>query len=311
MDILLLAVNDWANLGFNFAKALKAVGADACMVLRFGRRSYAYSSSNRGVRRNSKQIINMAKDVKIIQFIHSQYINIGSVKNKRIFVCHGGTKYRQDPDEINKIFNPIVEKTIIQTGDLLGLGAKNEIWVLAPVDTKKIQPVYNINEEKIIINHFPSMAKNKGTKIINGVMKKLNDDSYIKDKIYYNFSSKRVIWEKNLERISKCDIYIEMLVLEQCGKKYGEWGVTALEAAALGKIVITNFQSLERYKKEYGECPLIIINSGEELEQTVKQLISMSKEELLKIKKNMRKWVEDLHSYKAIGQRLKKKVYNI
>jgi len=88
-------------------------------------------------------------------------------------------------------------------------------------------------------------------------------------------------------------------------RKYGEWGMTTLEAAALGKIVVTNFLSIDRYKIEYGECPLFVCNTLEQLEKNILYLSKMNKEEILEKKKETRAWVEKFHSYKAVGERLK------
>ena len=312
-DILILSVGtDYANLGFLYSKSLMSVGVDSISLIDHHER-IEYPKQGVICKSKSKRMRKYVKKAKIIQFMHSLYFDIKSIKNKRIFVVHGGTRYRQNPKKFNKIFNPIVEKTIIQTGDLLGLGSKNEVWILPPVDTENIKPIYNnINEEKIIIAHYPSKAKVKRSDIINTVMEKINKDPYNRNKIRYIYSPKWIFnWKDNLKRMSKCDIYIEMLALKQGNKRYGEWGVTALEAAALGKVVVTNFLSLKRYEKEYGKCPLMVVNNDEELKNVLQKLISMNKTELLKIKKETRKWAENLHSYKAVGKRLKEKVYEI
>lgn len=307
MDILIIAKHDWANLGYSYHKALKAVGVDSVMV-KLNRHHFAYPEQ--GTIRNIKQIISLAQQAKIIQYIHSEYISIGPLKGKRVFVIHGGSKYRQNSNKINKIFNPMVEKTIIQTADLLDLGAKNEVWVLPPIDTITIKPIFNRQSNKIIIGHYPSDAGVKGSDVINKIIKKINNDEQFKNRIQYNYSDKSVNWNENIKRMSTCDIYVEALSLKQNGKKYGEWGITCLEAAALGKIIITHSQNSDRYRKEYGECPLNIANSPEELETTLKNLIMLKDDDILEKKKQIRHWVETLHNYRAIGKRLFKKVYN-
>ena len=309
MDVLMLAKNDWANMGFCLTKALRSVGVD-CVILVKNKLRYKYPEQ--GTVSSVRKMQKFAKNAKIIQFLHSVYFNLGPVmNNKRMFVFHGGSVYRQRCKKYNKIFNPIVEKCIIQTGDLLNLGSKNEVWILPPVDTENIKPIYNINEEKIIISHYPDHTLIKGTHVINKVMKSINRDHCNRNRIHYIYSPKLVNWKENLKRISNCDIYIEALNLKQGDKKYGEWGVTCLEAAALGKIVITHFLSLKRYEKEYGKCPLMVANNSEQLKNVLKKLISMNKDELLKIKKETREWAERFHSYKAVGKRLKEKVYKI
>lgn len=307
MDVLIISRNDWANLGYSYHKALKTVGVDSMMV-KLNRHHFAYPEQ--GTICNMRKIVSLAQQAKIIQYIHSEYINVGPLKGKRVFVIHGGSKYRQNADKINRLFNPIVEKTIIQTADLLDLGAKNQVWVLPPIDIDLIKPVYQMKNNKIIIGHYPSAAGVKGSSVINDIIKRINKDEQFKNRIQYNFSDKLVNWNQNIKRMSDCDIYIEALNLEQNGKPYGEWGITCLEAAALGKIIITHSKNSERYKKEYGECPLNIANSPEELEESLKKLILLKDSEILEKKKEIRHWVETYHNYRAIGKRLFKKVYN-
>ena len=75
-----------------------------------------------------------------------------------------------------------------------------------------------------------------------------------------------------------------MFNINQGKRKYGEWGITALEAAALGKIVVTNFLSIDRYKIEYGDCPLVVCNTIDQLKDNISELSKMSKEEILEKK---------------------------
>lgn len=303
MDILMTAIVDYANLGYGYCKALRTIGIDVVMV--------KTTNNNRDIRYPEEAIIcdidfikSLIPTTKIIQYCHSQYINLGKLKNKRVFTMHGGSKFRLHSKDINKIFNPISEGTIIQTADLLNLGAKNESWILPPVDINCIKPKYERTSDKIIIGHFPTSTRFKGTEVINKLMEKICEE--FKDRIQYNFSEDIIIWSENVNRISDCDIYIEALCPRQKGRRYGEWGLSCLEASSAGTVVITHSTSMERYRKEYGECPLNIANTSEELESKLRRLINMKDNELLNEKKIMRDWVENLHNYEVIGRRLEK-----
>ena len=120
----------------------------------------------------------------------------------------------------------------------------------------------------------------------------------------------RVSWKRNLRRMSRCDIYIESLNIDSTSDNQHDWSLTALEAAALGKIVITNFRNQQRYEKEYGECGLLVANSKKELENILLKLIHSSPEQLIELQRKTRKWVETHHSLKAIGLRFKKIIKN-
>jgi len=311
MKVLIVAKSDWANMAYKYQESLREVGVDAKAVT---------VSVNYSCKPDHAEICKLnkikvyAKSAEIIQFMHSEYFDL-NVKNKRFFVFHGGTIYRIDPHTKNKLFNPIVEKSIIQTADLLGLGAKNEVWVLACVDTKKIKPIYKRQNDKIIVGHFPSSSIVKSSGEINKVMANLK--KRFNNKFEYIYSPKKLNWNKNIDRVSECDIYIDactpLLVSKKDpkGSKYGEWGVAAIEAAALGKVVISHMLSYKRYEQEFGKCGIKVANSFDEVEKQMIKLLSMSDSELLQIRKDTRLWVEKFHSYYAIGKRLKEVVYKI
>lgn len=305
MKVLIVAKSDWANMSYRYQESLKKVGVDAKAVT---------LKINYSCKPNHAEICSLdkmksyAKSAKIIQFMHSGYFDLG-VKNKRFFVFHGGSIYRGHSKEINKIFNPFVEKSIIQTGDLLGLGAKNEVWVLTCVDINKIKPIYKRQSDKLIVGHFPSSPRVKNSKGINKVMKNLKKK--FGNKFEYIYSPKGIIWNKNMERMSKCDIYIDACKPTFKGNKYGEWGCAAVEAAALGKVVISHMLSYKRYEQEFGKCGIQVANSLQDIKIQMTKLLSMSDNDLLDLRKKTRDWVEKFHSYHVIGKRLKEVVYKI
>ncbi|MGD2072265.1 MAG: hypothetical protein PVG65_02105 [Candidatus Thorarchaeota archaeon] len=310
MDVLIVSVGrDYANLSYVFQKSLQEVGVDALAIVKGSKRK------ERAKVVVPQKFSRYYKDAKIIIFMHSIYQKDSQIKNKRLFVFHGGGRYRFNADRINRIFNPVVEKSLIQTGDLLGLGSKNEEWLLPAVDIENLKPVYKRKKEKIVVGHFPSSTMVKGSKNINKAIKRLRKT--FGDKFKYVFSSQVVPWDKQIQRISKCDIYIEACKPKLRSKGqgrphiYGEWGVSALEAAALGKVVISHFLSYKRYEKEYGECAIKVANSVDEIESRLKELLLLNNNEFLKTQKSTREWVEKYHSYKAVGERLKKILYEI
>ena len=308
MDVLIVSVErDFANVSYTLQQSLRAIGVDA-LALTLALKSPTLSNSASAKIIKVAELKRYAEQSKIIQFMHSLHINLG-VKNKRMFVYHGGGRYRENFENLNKIFNPIVEKCIIQTGDLFELGAKNEVWLLPAVDTEGIKPIYERQNKKIIVGHFPTSTSVKNSEDINKVINNLKKD--FGDKFDYISSSSVIGWSEHIKRVSKCDIYIEACTPHLNDKKYGEWGVSGVEAAALGKVVITHFFSHERYKKEYGKCCLKIANSLVDVEKHMRKLLILNNDELLQIKKDTRVWVEKFHSYHAVGKKLKEIVYQI
>ena len=137
-------------------------------------------------------------------------------------------------------------------------------------------------------------------------MNEFSHNNSIINKFDYKYSAKTIAWNKNLQRMSNCDIYIDAFCPRLEKKRYGEWGIQALEAAALGKVVVTHFGMWRQYKKEYGGCALQYVNTQKELKQKLKNLIEMNNDEIQNLKIRTRKWVETHHSLKAVGMKLRK-----
>jgi len=308
IDILLLAKRDHANAGYLYAEALRSVGINA--------EAWAVKPSPRGYSHHASlfthlkdEIFPIAEKAKAILFMHTWKFKGIPLRDKFVTVFHGGSRYRFAAERMNEEFNPIVDKSIIQTGDLLGLGAKNEVWVLPPIDTKLIKPVNRPSfTPKLRIAHFPHKGYVKGTELIYNTLWKLKS-AINEDHWSFVINDSKVSWEDNIARMARCDIYIEAVNPMLRGRDYGEWGMTALEAAALGKIVVTHFRSHERYREEYGSCPLIVANNKEQLYAELKRLIMMDKDQLIQLQRKTREWVEQKHSFEAVGTRLKEKVY--
>ena len=333
MEVLMLTYNDWSNTGWRFSKCLELLGIEV-QIYKGKRHGFGYPKQApihkdiaRGLIKtrfpvviDAPELKPIVEQAKIVHFTASTFINTGAdLSNKHVIVQHGGTTYRKEPILTNSFFNPITNNTIIQCPDLYGLGANNEVLIYYPVDTSLLKPVFSCSDpNKLIIGHFPSTSKVKGTGVILKVINKLRRDNKINNKFKYigvenSANLGRVSWTKHLKRVSKCDILIETLNLTQnaAGKHlvFGEWGNQAIEAASLGKIVVTNSLEVDLYKKEYGDCALNITNTKHDLNIQLRSIIDMNNKALLKKKKETRKWVVRNHSMKATAIRLWEKVY--
>jgi len=258
-------------------KSLQSVGVEA-KAITFHRHSFGYAEQAELCTDDLYAEYVAKADVVIA--MHSVY----KPCNKKVFVFHGGSAYRANFVRLNEFFNRIVAGTILQHWEFLDKGAKNPYWLLPPADLS-IQPDYTYHGKAFA--HYPRGTQ-KGTETILRAF----------DGIPITYSDKSVPHQENLNRMSQCDIYVEMVCQP-------EWGMTALEAAALGKIVITTFHGLEDYRKRFGECELVVANTGDELKEKVKEILSWTEKEILGKKKATRKWVETLHSFEAVGRRLK------
>jgi hypothetical protein len=320
IDVLFLTYDDNCNTGYRFWMCAKYLGLNAVMFKGkahpFGYPMQApihpslankpmWSSPTTVPAGGIESLVHSAKVVHLIaSFYPMAAINWQACN---VVVQHGGTVYRQHPDECNDIFNQIgAQHTIIQCPDLLGLGAKNESWIYYPVDTVKLQPDFRRkNPDRLIIGHFPSNPEVKGTGNIETIL------GYVKDKYPGKFeyigSTEQVSWQANLDRMRKCDIYIEGCNAAQGNKVYGEFANAGLEASALGCAVITHCLSKDKYEAEFGQLGPIIANNAQELEQALSSLLEI--DDITPIKKRCRAWAENNHSIPVTANRLWDKVY--
>jgi len=336
IDVLGLIKWDWANSGYRFTQSLKMLDLNAVSFKGTPLAYFNYPEqlptlpilSEEPVRmypilndvKHDTQLQDLIMRSKVIYLFGTQMIeNINIPSNTKMVVQHGGRTYREAAAQCNKIFNPLVDATIAQCPDLLNLGAKNEHLIYYPVDTELIKPDYVFKDPaKLIIGHFPSNPTNKGTEIITAVIKKLKESS-LGDKFEYNGipwlgnqhkKAHFVDWPDNLKRLNTSDIIIETCKPSLNGKPFGEWGNTAIEGSASGKIVVTNSLTAELYAKEYGNTALQI-NDGtpEGLEKSLVALLTMPREKILQRKKEARRWVVEKHSIDATALRLWEKIF--
>lgn len=291
--------SDYANVGAIFAKCLQTVGVNADAITKA---PTVYNPPYHArVYRGNGDVIRAVQRADIVIWMHS--LRLDFVSGKRNVAFHGGTRYRLKPNKRNRIFTDVYV-SLIQTADILGLGAKNEFWMLPAAYIGDTKPDFSVGD-KIVVGHFPSARtvdkELKGSSIINEVMKRY------KDKVEYRFSMKVVDWIDSIQRMNECDIYIESLNSASESPNKHDWSMAALEAAALGDVVVTNFKYGEqRYKKEYGDCALQVANTKKELIDTLDRLVSLDKESLINLKHQSNKWATTIHGLEATGNRLKK-----
>jgi len=284
IDVLFLSHVDYAGLGYALARSLKSIGVKA--VATTTRPLSARSKSDQAPTYNRTALIKAVSESYVIVWMHSYYQSLprGILRDKKCVVLHGGTRYRRSPKRINQLFKDRAHLSLIQTGELLGKGARNEHWLLPPVDTKGIKPDYSFkSKDKIIIGHFTSHVGGsraslvKGTPLIMAVIQSLKKGKFGNRFEFRSGTSSIVPWKANLHRVAGCDIYIESLSQgSEANKNKHDWSIAALEACALGCITVTNFLFEKRYKKEYGTHGLIVANTGKALKKALEELLSMA-----------------------------------
>lgn len=299
-DVVLVSTCDWANVGHLFQRSLEAVGVSAVSVAKKPH-PFQYEQSSAVVHdRDVDGLVGRASTV-----INMHSVNhTGPQKGKLVGVFHGGTEYRSNPAGMNAIFNKFVDFSLIQTGELLNLGAFDTEWMVPPVDCDRIKPRFGITGEFLNVAHYPRDGREKGTKAILRALRMISRVKRYHDRVRYVWEQSRLPWPENLERMVQCDVYVESCVPTYRDREFGAWGMTALEAAALGKIVITNFVHAERYQAEFGSCPIQIANSSDEIVAVIKRLADMDRADLENLQVETREWVERVHSFEPTGKRL-------
>lgn len=303
--ILNLSYDDYANFSHDNANALKSVGV-SCLDLKRVKHPFGYTTESRVA--SSNEIMKAIERADLIQLFHSDstWLDYANKLNKRVVVYHTGTTYRQNPDHCNNIFNDKVERCFTDQCEFIGLGMKNETYIATAIDTNKIKPVISKKFPLPLFAHYPSNPDVKGTSKIREMLEHVFENVSVGGDECFDINEEKLPHHYQLQRMNDCYIYIELFSPEQNGKPYGCFGVTAFEAAALGKIVITNNIHKKAYEDAYGGCELIIANTEAEFISAVIDLMDLPGDELHYKMQKTHAWLVKNHSYKATGERIKK-----
>ena len=304
-NIIFIAHDDWCNVGTEWALACQSIGMKSLAIC-WQRAMWHYIHGSVQIHDND-ELQRISDGADVVVHMHTHIAPIKRVPGQKWIVFHGGSRFRRDPATHISTQNPLVDMTWIQTGELFGFGCKNEHWMMPAIDTEYLQPHFSdprrISEDGLRFAHYPRVAGNgivkKGTK---GIVKIACDVERLRENFRWSYGLEPKLWVENMERMSQPDIYIERL-----SRSCKEWGITAMEAAALGKVVITQFESKERYEREFEcECPFVISNTPEELKEKIMWLLDIPPEEIIEIQKRTRDWVCKVHGYEPTARRIQK-----
>jgi hypothetical protein len=291
MKVVSVSSNDWANFAYQFSQSLKAVGVESYSYC-LASHPFGYSEQSEVV--DISQLRELTKDADFIVVHHSCNELLPHISPRKIIHYAAGTKYRQDHQRLNEAFKGAT--TFIALPEFQDLVEGH--YVVGAIDTDKICPSVRTNTTPLF-GHFPSNPSVKGT---NTILKVLNEAG-----VQYRYSGDKVDHQTQLDRMSACDVYVELLAPEQGGKPYGSFGMTALEAAALGKIVITqNNSDKGLYGETYGFNGLNFAKDEQTLKKHIQTLNNYQGDYLLGQQKVTRDWVVNNHSFKATGERVVK-----
>jgi hypothetical protein len=296
MRIIFVCDDDYANFGFLKSESLKSVGinSDAYVLTKH---PFGYDKCATLV--SQEEMKYQIGNADIINIVHScpTAFRLSDGADGKKFVWHTGTRYRQSHNRYNEIFQ-YAHHVFYALGEFESLCKSGSTYVSVTVDTDELA-FTQTNNDKLMIGHYPSNAQVKGTETICKVIGEINSNKFV-----FNCDTTITTYPLSIARLRKCDIYIEMCASTQGGKPYGSFGTTAVEAASLGKIVITNSLWESCYKNQYGEHSLIIANSPDELKDKLIWLIGLPIEEINEMKLASREWAVKSHGYKQTAETL-------
>ena len=293
MKVLNITSDDFANLSYQIGECLKSAGVD-CTTMKLQPHSFGYTSQSPIV--NEDTMLLACRVFDVVQIFHSDLSALNlfrrSKTNAKLIVWHTGTPYRSNHRMMNTMFEGAIE--ICDEASLMHLAIEPR-YVHTGIDTDKIKPVYYKSGE-YKFGHFPSNKERKGTA---SILEALNET-----KVHYIYDDKILATPLYYQRLSECDVYVEMLNRFWHGE-YGNYGVTATDAAALGKIVITQCLYPEVYEEVYGKCELIFVRNQGELIEKIEWINNLSQSDFLNLQYQTRQWVAKKHNLKTTGERVK------
>lgn len=316
MKIINICQDDWANFAFDNAVALASIeGIDAVCLKR---NKHIANYAEEGAVVSIQSMIEEIKKADIIQFFHD---NVGlfnalkpHFKGKHVIAYHTSSIYRRDYASINAAMNPHIVRAVNAMPEFMGKGAKNEIYMVGAMKNITHAKHIKMPDELIKVAHYPSNPIVKGTEkiksMVSSVAGALSGMDYIKWQ--FNCETTFINADAQIKRMGECDIYIELFShVDSLGSPYGNFGITALEAASMGCVVITNCLSREIYEKHYGPIGLKVANTEEEFKKTLTDLLYMDPEQLFDEKLKAKEWFINKHSYFASAQYIKENILPI
>lgn len=303
-SVVSFCIDDHANFMWEQSKALNTAGV-SCRAMKFKAHPYDYPEQAEIVdTRALREAIRGAQYVMVYFSLRSFNAVQPYLKGKKLIMHYAGTDFRINRAACLRAINPYVFRSVIALGEFNGCGAKMQRYVSVTVDTDKIgKYARKVKDGPLTVGHYPSNPTVKGTVTIRQALSTVTD-------AIVHIDETLMPYDESLKRMALCDIYVELFAPTNHGYPYGSFGTTAVEAAAMGKVVITQNLYADFYEAEYGQCPLILAKSPKDITEAVNRLVSMPRDEFRTLAAKFKAWADSCHSYSATGERLKRLVIN-
>ena len=298
MRYVFICGDDWANLQHELAQALRAAITSEDTVQAVKLRTHPFGYDYQCPLRTVEQMAEMTSEADVVFITHSDHELLPYVnRSSRIVPIHTGTKYRQNAQAINEAFS-FTDLQLTDQTEFFGLGAKNLRYITVPVTIDKWQLFSHESSRPYIVGHYPSNPHVKGTDRIIAMMAKVRTPHR------FDYSTTRLPHPEHLRRIATSDIYVELFAPQQGGREYGCYGVTAFEAAAMGRVVVTQNLHPEVYEEEYGYCPFILADNEGDFIAKMEYVLNMPPVELRDRQTKHYMKMKEYHSHNETGLRI-------
>lgn len=309
MKIINYCYDDYANFMHEITRAMLFVGMDAYDYI-VNRHSYGYPEEGKPIKPDDLRLV--AHDADVIQIFHSDESALADVKkfmkpSQLLIVWHTGTRYRQRFLHFNNVFKN-VSASVFALPELYNIGGStNPYFIMGCVDTAMLELMKKpVNSQVVKIGHFPSNYETKKTDAIRTIFSAIDEQKNPNNITY--ISTVQLPWMDSLTRMAECDIYFELMAPEQHGKPYGSFGITALEAAAMGIPVITMCNRNDTYSHFYKQNPFHFVRNEQEAVEVLNYLIKRVRNHQVDWSVLVRSLMLTTHSYPATGERIKKMI---
>lgn len=285
MKVACICNDDYANFMYCQVEAMRMAGVDATGY-KMQQSVYNYPvqcSISRG-----SMMRNITADVYMVFHSHMEVLNYINTNRSPVVVVHTGTRFRKNADQITK--ECVGYRNVIALPEF-ATHLPDADYVVGCIDDRSIRQVPPVQNR---FGHYPSNAEVKGTEVIRRVS--------IKAGVPIHIDTTRMNYLNHVKRVSSVDIIVEMLKPRQDGGyAYGSFGMQALEASAIGKVVITNnLTGQELYARTYGDCELEIANDEQQLYD---KLIQWRNGDTINKGRAVAAWYHAKHGMAATGKR--------
>lgn len=153
---------------------------------------------------------------------------------------------------------PQVDRVIVATPDLLknntvrGSGA---VYIPNPVNIKSIPYCPSRPANVVRIGHFPTNPELKGTDLVHRAVAQLAEEG-VPIELVGKPGNQWVPHNELLKLMQTCDVVIDQVAPKEKSGIDGIYGMTSIEAMAMGKIVISNVDQ-EYRETAYEGCPIV------------------------------------------------------